>query len=37
LALLAQEVAAWETAGQFAGQEQFLLLRQGAPTVTSPG
>jgi hypothetical protein len=31
LALLQQEAAAWETAGQFAGQKQFLLFRQCAP------
>ena len=37
LALLAQEVAAWNTAGQFAGQKQFLLFRQCAPAPTSPG
>jgi hypothetical protein len=36
LALLEQEVAAWETAGQFAGQKQFLLFRQCALTATSP-
>jgi len=35
LALLAQEAATWETAGQFAGQKQFFLFRQcGAAMVT---
>lgn len=37
LALLAQEVTAWEMAGQFAGQKQFLLFRQCAPAGASPG
>jgi hypothetical protein len=37
LALLAQEAAAWETAGQFAGQKQFLLLRQCAPADSPAG
>jgi hypothetical protein len=36
LALLEQEVSAWETAGQFAGQKQFLLFRQCALTTARP-
>jgi len=30
LALLAQEVATWETAGQFAGQKQFVFFTAGS-------
>jgi hypothetical protein len=37
LALPAQEVAAWETADQFAGQTQRLVFRRCAPAVASPG